>query len=39
MRSDSGYIWKVEPYENYANGLNVRMRKRVDPGMTPRLLA
>lgn len=39
MKSDSGYILNVEPYEYYADGLDVRMRERVDPRMTPRFLA
>ena len=38
-RSDSGYILKVEPYEKYADGLDVRMRERVDPKMIPSFLA
>ena len=31
MKSDSGYIWKVGLYKNYADGLDMRMRERLAP--------
>lgn len=34
MKSDAGYIWKVQSYENYVDGLDVKMRERPGPRMT-----